>query len=850
VDHRVFLCPSCRKASHFDLDLPRHMISQRNPEDDLAAALAEEGPSRRLLKCRNPDCCAPFEVALCYNNDTAQRIQRRLQDISWASPTSFFLRMDENGTQDRRTCSVAFNRSPVKRWNRLLISKLMDPALLKQLVLGFSVAAGVPLAAFEAFHTGEELFWIPMEPDKWAQESLSYRTPVCDLCRIAAREAAEEELRTLRDRGELGENGCRHWKVCPGRSCTPGHGEVSDVCLRRLELWKRYDPCYVSDLKIIAEVTSRFEGSSAEDAMLPALPVRCWRDQLEVAFPVIAQNHLVAVVMTGRFRRPDEEDDADKIIEASREYREKMGMESTPDVLALRREELEQACQADPCEAVIRTSEDIESLSAPEAHLQKMVSWLADIAQRRIDAKRSVIEAAFREELSGRMGNWMSERKEISWVVSEVLGQMLTFWAFKRGCVLTGAEWEETVRLFSVDGQDVWRKNIHVTLSDIPSGLHLLAAGRRGLENQKKLEPLFQFMDRLREVFPRADSEPFHAERLTAAIVVRGGDRRHVFVFSERDEKQLFKIPVHPSLPGREQTDFRLSQECRRHMRDACQVVADQLRHFWHGEDQEQTFRALAHTMRNPIAIMQNGAIALRRGIRENQEELSKDWPKLLEAMREAVKGMDIARRLLNDELGKYRASAKIESVLAEAGEGNTELCKILHELKSQYDFMAKRSGKTWELLAPLPPECRVIGKQEPIELAIRNIAENAYKYGFNRSTVKVELVTRSVGEEDPENEAEETVLRMRNHGVRIESDELDKIRQKGVRGQHAQARKSVNQAGTGLGMYLVDRVMAAVGGRLDISCENTSEDGGWVCVELTFKKWAPNPRKETAENG
>ena len=88
--------------------------------------------------------------------------------------------------------------------------------------------------------------------------------------------------------------------------------------------------------------------------------------------------------------------------------------------------------------------------------------------------------------------------------------------------------------------------------------------------------------------------------------------------------------------------------------------------------------------------------------------------------------------------------------------------------------------------------------------------------------------------------EEDDWVLSVTDFGAAVEEGELDKVCLKGYRGIHAKKRKATAAEGTGLGMYLVERVCRALGGSVSIKCEkpkwsSESYELGWVTVTLRF---------------
>lgn len=88
-----------------------------------------------------------------------------------------------------------------------------------------------------------------------------------------------------------------------------------------------------------------------------------------------------------------------------------------------------------------------------------------------------------------------------------------------------------------------------------------------------------------------------------------------------------------------------------------------------------------------------------------------------------------------------------------------------------------------------------VIKAKDILELAFYIIVENAFKYSPANQEVVVSF-------KETESKLE---VRVQNWGLRIDNDEIDKLRERGYRGKQSIAFKNIH--GTGLGLYVFDRI-------------------------------------------
>ena len=90
------------------------------------------------------------------------------------------------------------------------------------------------------------------------------------------------------------------------------------------------------------------------------------------------------------------------------------------------------------------------------------------------------------------------------------------------------------------------------------------------------------------------------------------------------------------------------------------------------------------------------------------------------------------------------------------------------------------------------------------LEQTLANILDNAGKYSYPNSEVKVDVARTNVALE----------IRVRNTGVELRRSDIEHSKQRGWRGASAH---DVAGEGSGLGLWIADRIMSAHDGQLKI---------------------------------
>jgi signal transduction histidine kinase len=120
---------------------------------------------------------------------------------------------------------------------------------------------------------------------------------------------------------------------------------------------------------------------------------------------------------------------------------------------------------------------------------------------------------------------------------------------------------------------------------------------------------------------------------------------------------------------------------------------------------------------------------------------------------------------------------------------------------------------------SPLPP---VTGDRDLLSLAVYNLVENALKYTSAKDSVEVRALE----------DGKAILVEVADSGAGIASDELSKIFEELYRGSNAR-----NTEGSGLGLALVNRIIALHGGQIQVRSRQDGHHGTVFTVRLPETK-------------
>lgn len=221
--------------------------------------------------------------------------------------------------------------------------------------------------------------------------------------------------------------------------------------------------------------------------------------------------------------------------------------------------------------------------------------------------------------------------------------------------------------------------------------------------------------------------------------------------------------------------------------------------------ESERRFTAdAAHELRTPLAAARIQAqVAL----------LSKNAEKREHALNLTLAGLDRATRLVEQML----RLARLDPLAQLAQTQPVSLVDLAQRVAAGVQDAVPHARIALELAGNAAP---VPGDPDLLEVALRNLIDNAIRYSPEGSEVTVAL---QAGDAPP-------VLSVRDNGPGVPEDELPRLMERFYRGE------SVTAEGSGLGLTIVGRIAELHGAALELD----NREGGGFEARLRWGAWAP----------
>ncbi|WP_249732714.1 sensor histidine kinase [Paenibacillus lautus] len=227
---------------------------------------------------------------------------------------------------------------------------------------------------------------------------------------------------------------------------------------------------------------------------------------------------------------------------------------------------------------------------------------------------------------------------------------------------------------------------------------------------------------------------------------------------------------------------------------------------------QKQFVSNVSHELKTPLAAIRGFSQYLVEGENENKE-LQKIYAHLLQES-------DRLTRLINELLLLSRFD-KAGSNELEARK--TEMNELIQQVAMNMEAKAKDKGiKIMVSKAQGESDdegtTRVYANTNPMLMshAIANLVDNAIKYSGNHSQIKVEM----------EHTPSEVVIRIRDQGIGIAGDELERVQERFYRAKNASTAN-----GSGLGLSICKEIVERFNGYIDM--ESQIGEGTTVTIVL-----------------
>lgn len=210
---------------------------------------------------------------------------------------------------------------------------------------------------------------------------------------------------------------------------------------------------------------------------------------------------------------------------------------------------------------------------------------------------------------------------------------------------------------------------------------------------------------------------------------------------------------------------------------------------------QKRLTRDVSHELRSPLARL-NVALELAKAKSNGEDN------KLLDRIERESKQ-------LNDMISQILTLSKLESQSETIEKRDVNIGKLVEKIVADADFEAQSQDKNVEITQN--SDAKIFGNENLLSSAVENVLRNAVRYTKDKVEVSVN------------GSANETVIKIRDHGAGVPAEELDKLFKPFHRVAEARERKS---GGVGLGLAIAEQAVHAHKGK--ISARN-AKDGGLI---------------------
>jgi signal transduction histidine kinase len=221
-------------------------------------------------------------------------------------------------------------------------------------------------------------------------------------------------------------------------------------------------------------------------------------------------------------------------------------------------------------------------------------------------------------------------------------------------------------------------------------------------------------------------------------------------------------------------------------------------------DTKNQLFSIIGHDLRSPLSSIQGLTDLIQHYYVEKQPEMMDDMMKHLSS---SVKGL---RHLLDNLLTwalNQSGNFKINPDLIKVELFLKEIISILIESAKSKNIEIHLKGKS---------DCLLSADRNSLSTVMRNLINNAIKFSHENSVIEVSFSC----------DHEKTVIQVKDYGIGIPSDKLEKIYE-----LTTTTYGTNNEKGTGLGLVLVSEFVALNGGTINVE----SEEGKGTTFQLEF---------------
>lgn len=216
----------------------------------------------------------------------------------------------------------------------------------------------------------------------------------------------------------------------------------------------------------------------------------------------------------------------------------------------------------------------------------------------------------------------------------------------------------------------------------------------------------------------------------------------------------------------------------------------------------------IAHDLKTPLTRLRNKAESALGNARTPHDYRA--------ALEEAMIESDQLIRTFNALL----MISRVEAGSSAAEMTDLDISAVASDTIELYEPLMEEAGMA--LSTDIEPDLHVVGNRELIAQALANLIDNAMKYASSpdNAMIRVGLKRR----------ADDIVLWLEDRGPGVPADKQEEVVKRFVR-----LDTSRSKPGTGLGLSLVNAVMALHGGRLDLQDAVTEETARGLKAQMIF---------------
>jgi signal transduction histidine kinase len=204
----------------------------------------------------------------------------------------------------------------------------------------------------------------------------------------------------------------------------------------------------------------------------------------------------------------------------------------------------------------------------------------------------------------------------------------------------------------------------------------------------------------------------------------------------------------------------------------------------------------VSHELRTPLAMIRLGAETLKRGAQLKEKERDDIQDTIL---REVLHLSHLVENVLDVARIQHRNAKALAFTPVYPSD-------LVEELVATYESWIHSKG--FEVSMEIDDEIEEqMWDREAVSRALLNLIDNAIKYSLGEQAIHVELYQTD----------EHVVLGVRDHGVGIAARDLTKIFDPYYRAQFSDTQ---TRRGAGLGLTLVEQIVASHGGRVEVESE------------------------------